>query len=107
MHWWSVCLTACAGAGEVPVPTGLHINYEPNEQLAAAAPLVLGWALPPSQQQHSFELRLQNAATGELLLQHACAPSPTLNCSASDGIPLLELAPSSLLRAAASCSFGS
>ena len=92
--------TTYAGAVLPAPPTGLHINYEPFEQLAAVAPLVLGWALPPSSQQHSFELRLQNAATGALLLQHACVPSPNLNCSASDGIPLDELAPSSLLRAA-------
>ena len=80
----------CTDGSEVPVPTGLHINYEPNEQLAATAPLMLGWALPPPlpspapapppPEQQSFELRLQNATTGALILQRACVPSPTINC---------------------------
>lgn len=76
-----------------PAPTGVHINREPNEQLAAQGPLQLGWSLPPEFRgiQRSFWVRCSSASSSESTV-HECAPSDAIpSCSVSDGIPLEAL----------------
>ena len=66
--------------GRPPAPTGLHINREPNEQLAAVAPLRLGWSLPPEFRgvQRSFWVRCTSVhdTTGGSgpAHEHECTP---------------------------------
>ena len=81
-----------AASRSAPAPTGLHVNHEPHEALAVPADdVVLGWAVPAAGgAQASFRVRL-TAGSGALLGEFACAPSPWINCSRSDGISLRAL----------------
>ena len=81
-----------AASRSAPAPTGLHVNHEPKEALAVPADdVVLGWAVPAAGgAQASFRVRL-TAGSGALLGEFACAPSPRINCSRSDGISLRSL----------------
>ena len=91
------CIRAARDGGRPPAPTGLHINLEPNEQLAAGGPLHLGWSLPPDFRgvQRSFWVRCTSVhATGSsgAIHEHECKPSQAIpSCSLSDSIPLEAL----------------
>lgn len=88
---WASAVATMLGstAATPPAPTGVHINREPNEQLAAQGPLHLGWHLPPGFRgpQRSFWVRLQQ--NGKKSTDHECKPSADIpSCSQSDGILL-------------------
>ena len=82
-------LVATASAGLVPAPTNIHINLQPEQQLAAPGDDIrLGWAIPPSfgGTQHSFHLRLSDPGTSRVF---EC--QPPVNCTHSDNILVREL----------------
>ena len=87
---------AVSTAAAPPAPTRVHINREPNEQLAAEGPLHLGWQLPPDfvGVQRTFWVRVQQQHHDEqVTTDHECQPSQAIaSCSASDGILLETLA---------------
>ena len=57
-----------ARARAAAAPHSLHVNHEGSEALAVPPGMVLGWALPPTAEQHSFRLKLtggQGSSMGE------------------------------------------
>ena len=94
--WAATAATALGSSSTAapPAPTGVHINREPNEQLAAEGPLHLGWHLPPEFRgsQRSFWVRLQQQDGEQSNVDHECKPSADIpSCSQSDGVPLEAL----------------
>ena len=77
----------------LPPPHSIHINHEPNEALAVAPGMEIGWALPPSVgKQHSFRLRL-TSGLGSPMGEFGCGDpgSVLLDCARSDSVPLEQL----------------
>ena len=101
---------ALATSGVALAPHSLHLNREPNEQLAATGCLELGWSVPPGVAQSGFTLRLERlhhrstlltaaaaaaAATTpvlvELLGEFGCAAAGGGGCSDSHGVPIEDV----------------
>lgn len=97
MIYTTLALTFVAAMAAASHPPALHVNLEPNEQLAASGRLVVGWGLHATRTvtQHAFRLKLETRRSGSSIMDQlgvfACAPSSTYDCSQSDSIPLEEV----------------